>query len=282
MTKAQLIEPNRDIEASDSLDWRQLGAVSKIKDQGVVCGSCWAFSVTALTESHHFIKTKELLDLSEQQLVDCVFENVGCEGGTISETFNYIIHNGIAASEEYPYKEKEGKCQSSYVDSTAVEMYGHAWLYGDEENLKLAIDQFGPVGVSINAGLKSFQFYSSGIFDDPDCVTSPNHAVVIVGYDIDNQTGMDYWIIKNSWSDKWGEAGYMRLIRNKNGICGITSYQFFPLMHDNGENDESYILFLFVAMVIGTLFTFACCCYLSFYVYNRCRHRTRTLVITGV
>ena len=50
-----------------------------------------------------------------------------------------------------------------------------------------------------------------------------NHAVTLVGYGSDSATGLDYWIVKNSWGKSWGESGYFR-IRRGNGTCGINCY----------------------------------------------------------
>jgi C1A family cysteine protease len=65
----------------------------------------------------------------------------------------------------------------------------------------------GPVAVSVDASLPSFQYYSSGIYSDPECVEANiNHAVLLVGYGTDNRTKKDYWLVKNAWSAEWGEV----------------------------------------------------------------------------
>src|SRR5690606_21016880 len=57
--------------------------------------------------------------------------------------------------------------------------------------------------------------YESGVFDgcnqnQPDI----NHAVLLVGYGEDSQHG-PYWLVRNSWSPTWGDAGYIKLRREK-------------------------------------------------------------------
>lgn len=84
----------------------------------------------------------------------------------------------------------------------------------------------GPVSVAINANYLSL--YGGGIFDNPNCSKSLNHAVLVVGYGVTN--GKEYWIIKNSWGKRWGEDGYFKLVRNKDHQCGIGNQNAYPLI----------------------------------------------------
>ncbi len=89
-------------------DWTKKGAVTPVKDQGQ-CGSCWAFSSTGALEGQWFLKTGNLVPLSEQQLVACNTANGGCNGGWMATAFAYIAtNNGINTGASYPYTSGKG------------------------------------------------------------------------------------------------------------------------------------------------------------------------------
>merc|ERR1712136_61652 len=91
----------------------------------------------------------------------------------------------------YPYEGRQGSCRYSSAYSAGVSVSGYMSIRrGDESNLLSAVSSNGPVSVCINASSSGFQFYKSGVFNDPYCSSQINHAVLAVGYG--SESGGDY------------------------------------------------------------------------------------------
>ena len=87
------------VTAPTPKNWTETGDVTSVKNQGQ-CGSCWAFAALAAIESSYLVASDTTYDLSEQQMVDCVYSRDGCGGGWMSTTYNFIINNDGVKTED--------------------------------------------------------------------------------------------------------------------------------------------------------------------------------------
>jgi KDEL-tailed cysteine endopeptidase len=219
-------------DVPSSVDWREKGIVAPVKDQKQ-CGSCWAFSAIAALEGLYAQKNGNLQTFSEQQLVDCSRPqgNLGCNGGLMDSAFKYVKQHGIQTEDQYPYTARDGKCHdSSPAPSFTINGYKDV-PQNDNDQLAAAVAQ-GVISVAIEADTEVFQFYNSGVIDSADCGTQLDHGVVVVGFGT-TDTGIDYWLVRNSWGSIWGDNGYVKILRQKgrsSGVCGIAKMASYPTL----------------------------------------------------
>ena len=212
----------------NSIDWRADSLVTNVKDQGQ-CGSCWAFSAVGTMEGQH-AKKKNLVSLSEQNLIDCSFNfgNEGCGGGWPSDAMDYVIKNdGLDTEDTYKYEAEDDSCRYNKTDSGATIS---KVIYVPPNNMTLlyhSIATIGPISVAIDAE-GDFQMYSSGIYETTECSNEYlDHAVLVVGYGVSSK-GKKYYIVKNSWGSDWGMNGYIYYSADIENMCGIENNATYP------------------------------------------------------
>ncbi|XP_063782675.1 uncharacterized protein LOC134932298 [Pseudophryne corroboree] len=190
------------------VDWRESGCVTPVKNSGLLCESRWAFATVSVLESRYCIKSKRLLTLSEQQLIDCDDNNSGCCGGNFNEAFEYVSHNGIMENKDYEYVQSQSQCFYKPKKAIKLNVNKYYKLSEEKENIAKSVATDGPVAVKFDTSPEFF-LYNGGIYDE-ECSYHGDFQMAVVGYG--SSCGTDYWILKNSWGKEWGEDGYARII----------------------------------------------------------------------
>ncbi|KAK3431230.1 hypothetical protein EUGRSUZ_E02714, partial [Eucalyptus grandis] len=170
------------------------------------------------------------IDSSDEQLIDCSKLNYGCKWGWMYLAYEYIAQNhGMTYESNYPYSGVEGTCGERAASIAVARLKGYEKIPMSEDLLLQAVAR-QPVSVAIEGASPGFKQYSGGVFNGP-CGETTNHAVAIVGYG-KTPDGVDYWLLKNSWGETWGEKGYMRMLRNsgvQGGLCGLLTQATLPI-----------------------------------------------------
>jgi len=227
------------------------------------CGSCWAHgTISALADrikiqrkSRKDVTSKPDINLAVQVVLNCASDMAGsCYGGTPGGVYQYIQENGIPYSTCQPYiacseDSSEGFCSDVDTSCSAIntcrtcstfESYGGGCYevsaypnatiaeYGKvtgAESIKSEVFARGPIAVEVNA--TPLLVYTGGIINMPDESKSTNHVVSITGWGLDEQIGQ-YWIVRNSWGEYWGELGFFRIVMGGNQL-GIEKYGYWAV-----------------------------------------------------
>ena len=207
------------LNTEDFFDWRMMGGITPVKDQGN-CGSCWDFAATGAFESAVLIADSIEWDLSEQQVLSCNTGGSSCAGGGMEDA--YAVFMGYGAVEEacMPYQADDTVPCTQEQCVPAVHQIGFEDIPNNISAIKNALLS-GPVSTTFMV-YPDFQY--NCYWHEP--TQDLNHAVVIVGWDDDMCGGLGAWIIKNSWGIDHGDNGYDYIPYNS---CGIGRYTQRPI-----------------------------------------------------
>lgn len=156
----------------------------------------------------------------------------GCRGGLLSSSFQYAVDIGLTTASAYPYVALNGPCRlgekSSEVNLVKIKSYKK--IKGKSvHDMEAAVAFEGPVTAPVNGQPLKF-FSGKEILTGNWCINKRrSHAVIVVGYNTTSE-GQDYWIIRNSWGEKWGDQGYFYVERNKDDFCGLTRQTYIPFL----------------------------------------------------
>ena len=210
------------ITAPPSFDWRNYNGsnwLTGVKNQGNICGSCWAFAAVGVTEAHHNIifSNPDLdLNLAEQDIVSCSGAG-GCGGGWTPSALHYIAEDGVVDEACFPYQASDVACSKcagwterlTHIDSFRA-------FQPDIASLKETVVTYGPTYVSMGIDSDYGGYFDSNRVYHCNDDSGTNHAVVVVGY---NDSG-NYWLVRNSWGSDWNGDGYFKV---GYGECAIDS-----------------------------------------------------------
>ncbi|KAI5640948.1 papain family cysteine protease domain-containing protein [Phthorimaea operculella] len=144
---------------------------------------------------------KDIQYMSLQQGYDCSNPRRTCDsgGGQPHFVFRGLQQSGGIQFDSYMEKELLNNltCQWHDDNGNATKKIAAIQRWGlisvqDEDELKLALNEYGPLSTE----------------------------------------GIPYWILKNSWGGRWGERGYMFLLRNR-AACSIGRYLAYALVPAN-------------------------------------------------
>ena len=233
-------------------DWRNVNGISYInptRSQGK-CGSCYILGSLSVIESRVRIATKNLLvpNLSSQQLLSCSFYSEGCKGGEAILVGKFGMDFEYISNDCFPYTANAAKCKYQCFN-TGIARIGAAFAsyIGDykespemnEKRIMKEVRARGPITVGIVSPLL-LRYYNSGIIACNDLLLPREslseteeeilrrikegfrpveHLVVLAGWG-ETEKKEKYWIIQNSWGEKYGDNGYFLLKRGGNE-CAI-------------------------------------------------------------
>jgi C1A family cysteine protease len=230
------------------------GMIGGIFDQER-CGSCWSFCATSCLTDRIRIKSggSKLQNgdfISPSQLAACMkcgTDNVCpkvCEGNYLDDVFQYLVDNGAVAQSSVDKYTKHGteymcmdykafgvtpyKAKSKYRVNILPpgQLNTPENLALNENAIMQEIFEHGTIGgilqIFVPPDKRNFYLHQKGVYGygwkEMPKETDGYHAINIIGWgeDVIDDKVVKFWIIRNSWSEKWGSSGFAKILRGVN------------------------------------------------------------------
>ena len=189
----------------DGTDW-----VTPVRNQRN-CGACVAFATCAVLESRLGISSGEPdlgVDLAEADLFFCGCDNCCDTGWDVTPALERCKDRGVGLEKDFPYRPGNQPCKKI----TPVVRIA-SWETAESMDGRMRLLESGPVIAAMRV-FEDFSYYRRGVYRHVAGEFLALHAVAVIGYnDYD-----EYWIVKNSWGNRWGNDGFAKIAYSQ---CGM-------------------------------------------------------------